>query len=153
MTQLDSLKGLVKDFVSFSANFLTLDFLEALSDERLKRVQQFSDRLLAIFNNFKSEKDFQTFRQVYEKLGINEKRIVLEIIGYTKDVRFSDFLFEIAKSSSFYSIDSIISLGQIGGVENLSRLEGLVEYSSDEVYSKVLKSVIHNLKKELPEPA
>ena len=111
-------------------------------------MEDFSDKFLNIFNRLKTEKDFENFKKVYECLEINEKRIILEFIGYSKDVKFSDFLFDIAKSNSFYTIDGIISLGQIGGQDNLSKLESLLDNSNDEVYSKVLKSVIHNLKKE-----
>ena len=140
-------KELLKDFVNFSANFLTLDFLEAVSDERLKRMEEFASRFTGIFNRFKTEKDFKNFENVYESLQINEKRLILEIIGHTKITQFAPFLLQIAKSNSFYSIDAIISLGQIGGAESVSELEGLLENSGDGVHSKVLKSVIHSLKK------
>jgi len=147
-TATDKAKDLIKEFVNFSANYLTLDFFEGITDEKLKRMEDFADKFLIIFNRLKTEKDFENFKKVYEILGINEKRIVLEFIGYSKNLKFSDFLFDIAKSNSFYSIDGIISLGQIGGHENISRLESLLDNSNDEVYSKVLRSVIHNLKKE-----
>ncbi len=141
-------KYLINEYINFSANYLTLDFLEGISDDRLRKMEVFASKFSSIFNSFKSERDFESFRKAYDQLSIGEKRIVLELISYTKNSGFMPFLLDIAKSNSFHSIDAVISIGQMEYNDALPDLESMLNDSNEEVYSKVLKSVINSLKKE-----
>ena len=105
-------------------------------------------RFKEIFNNFKSEKDIQTFYKAYQEATKGEKRALIEFLGYTKDKRFVPFLLDTARSGNFHSIDSIISLGQMGDLEAIKDLEEILETADNEVLQNVIKSVVYTIKKK-----
>ena len=142
------IRKLVNDFVEYSMRFISLAALEGFKDEKNKMLGGFVMRFKEIFNNFKSEKDIQTFYKAYQEATKGEKRALIEFLGYTKDKRFVPFLLDTARSGNFHSIDSIISLGQMGDLEAIKDLEEILETADNEVLQNVIKSVVYTIKKK-----